>query len=65
MSKAQSFKDMSKEELEATCLDKRKELFQLVNERKQAQQFEKPHRIKQTKKEIARILTVLREKTKG
>lgn len=65
MSKVQTFRDMSPEELQAACLDKRKELFQLVNERKQAQQFEKPHRIKQTKKEIARVLTILREKTKG
>lgn len=62
MKKAKEFRDLSVEELEATYHDSRAALFQLLNEKKQSKQFEKPHRIKETKKEIARLLTVLNEK---
>lgn len=61
--RAQEIRDLSDEELEAHYLDARKELFKLVNERQQSrQQFEKPHRLKQTRKQIARLLTIQREK---
>lgn len=64
MTKAQQLRDFAEDELQARYLDERKELFKLVNERKQngRQQFERAHRIRQTKKEIARLLTVKREK---
>jgi large subunit ribosomal protein L29 len=62
MSKAQAFRDQSIDDLEANYLDLQKKLFELVNERKQSSQFEKPHRIRQVKKEIARLLTVISEK---
>jgi large subunit ribosomal protein L29 len=62
MSKAQKFREQSKEELEALLVDLRKELYTLVNESKQAQKFEKAHRIPETKKDVARVLTILKEK---
>lgn len=62
MTKTQEFREKSYEELEATLTDVRKELFQMVNEKKQAKQLEKPHRLRQKRKEIARIQTVLTEK---
>jgi len=62
MSKAQKFREQSVEELEALLLDLRKELFLLVNESKQSQKFEKAHRIPNTKKDIARVMTCLKEK---
>lgn len=61
--KAQEIRDLSQDELEARYLDERKLLFTLVNERQQARrQFEKPHRIRETRKVLARILTIQREK---
>jgi large subunit ribosomal protein L29 len=62
MTKAQNLRDQSIDELEANYFDLQKKLFQLVNERRLTTQFEKPHRIRQTKKEIARLLTVISEK---
>jgi len=62
MKKAKEFRDMSVEELESTYSDQCKELFQLKNQLKHDKKLEKPHTIKQSKKEIARLLTVLNEK---
>lgn len=63
MSKIHELRDLSDEELEARFFDTRQKLFHLVNERQQSrQQFEKPHRIRAAKREIARILTLKREK---
>ncbi len=62
MTKAQQIRDLSAEELEATLDDKRKQLFQLVNEREESKRFEKPHRIRAMKKDIARLLTVQTER---
>lgn len=63
MTKPQDLRDLSEDELEARYLDERKELFKLVNERQlSGREFEKPHRIRRAKKEIARLLTVQREK---
>lgn len=62
MSKASKYRDMAKEELEATLGDLNKELFQLINEVKLARKAEKPHLLRQKKKEKARLLTILHEK---
>jgi len=62
MGKAKEFRDMSIEELEALLRDTRNELFHLVNEIKMSKKFEKPHRLYQKKKDIARLLTVITEK---
>lgn len=62
MLKAKDLRDQAVEELEATCRDKRAELFKLRNEQHENRQFEKPHRVEHIKKEIARLLTVIHEK---
>ncbi len=62
MSKAKDFRDMSAQELVALQNEKQKELFHLVNQYKLSKKLEKPHLIKQIKRDIARMLTVLTEK---
>jgi large subunit ribosomal protein L29 len=65
MKKAKDFRDMSVEELESTYTDQCKELFQIRNQLKHDKKLEKPHTIKLVKKEIARLLTVLKEKQRA
>jgi large subunit ribosomal protein L29 len=62
MKKANDFRDQTLDELDATYRDLRKTLFQLVNELRHEKKLEKPHLIRQTKKEIARLLTIVSEK---
>jgi len=62
MTKAEHFRNQSNEDLNSALVDHRKELFKLVNEAKLSRKSEKPHLLKTKKKEIARILTVMREK---
>ena len=50
------------EELEAMLRDKRNELFTLVNKREREKKIDNPQSIRVFKKDIARILTVLRQK---
>lgn len=64
MTKAKDLRDLSLDELNATYHDQRKKLYQLVNEKEQARQYEKSHLIRDTKKEISRLLTVMAEITK-
>lgn len=60
--KAKDMRDQTIDELEATYNDTRKELFQLVNEMQRTKKMEKPHLLRQKRKDIARLLTVLTEK---
>ncbi len=60
-SKDIEYKNLSKEELEAKLVDLRKNLMEL-SFKKKTSHVEKPHLFKKTKKDIARILTILREK---
>lgn len=62
MSKAKDLRDLSLDELEAAYQDQQKTLFKFLNEQNQTRQFEKPHRIRLVKKEIARLLTLISEK---
>lgn len=62
MLKPKNLRDQALEELEAMLTDTRKELFKLVNERKQAKKLEKPHLLMEKKKDIAKLLTVIRSK---
>lgn len=62
MLKAKDLRDQSIEELEATLVDSKKELYQLQNEKKQTKKLEQPHRLKERKKDIAKILTIIAEK---
>jgi len=62
--RASELKEMTVDELRAKESDMRKELFNL---RFQAAtgEIENPRRIRQVKKDIARVLTVVGEKTKA
>lgn len=62
MAKAKEFRDQSIEELEAVHQDLTAALYGLKNERKQTGKLERPHEIKAARKDIARVLTVMREK---
>ena len=58
--KAKDFREMSAEELNAKLIELKKELFNLRFQ-SAVNQLENPMRIKAVKKDIARILTVLKE----
>jgi large subunit ribosomal protein L29 len=63
MSKAKDYRDQTVDELGAVLLDERKKLFQLRNKSAQEKKLEKPHEIVETRRNIARLLTVLTEKS--
>ena len=56
------FQDLSVEELKATYMDLSRDLFRLKNELRLLHKVEKPHVIKQKKRDRARVLTALRAK---
>ncbi len=62
MLKAKDLIDKSIDELEATYQDLRHELFKLVNEYKTSKKLDQPHRLREKRREKARILTVLQQK---
>lgn len=62
MTKASNLRDQSIEELEMNLDNARKDLFALRCELSQSARWEKPHRLPQRRKEIARLLTILHEK---
>lgn len=64
MYKAKELRDQSLEDLEATLVDSRRKLFDLVNAFNAQKKREKPHEIKHVKKDIARVLTVLGQKSR-
>jgi large subunit ribosomal protein L29 len=62
MRKASEFKDQSVEELRVAYNELSKDIFQLKNEIRMTRKVEKPHLIREKKRERARVLTVLRQK---
>lgn len=62
MLKASELKDMSAEEIGAILTEKRNELFNLFNKREREKKDDNPQQIRVIRKDIARILTVLRQK---
>lgn len=62
MRKPSELRDLSVDELDAQYVDARKELFHLVNELKRTKKIEKPHLLREKRKEIARMLTIKTEK---
>ena len=60
--KARDLRKLSKEELSAKLLDLRKDLIKENAQRSTGTAMENPGRIKQYKKTIARILTIMSEK---
>lgn len=62
MSSIKEMRDLKEEELLVMLKDLNKEIFQLKNQLMTMKQIEKPHLIKDKKKDRARILMVLHEK---
>ncbi|MCB1115106.1 MAG: 50S ribosomal protein L29 [Chlamydiia bacterium] len=62
MVKASELINLSDEELEARYEDLCRDIFDLTNELRVSRKLEKPHELKEKKKDRARILTVLRQK---
>lgn len=62
MVKASELINLSDEELEARYEDLCRDIFELTNELRISRKLEKPHELKEKKKDRARILTVLRQK---
>lgn len=62
--KASDIRDKSIDELKQDEIDLRKELFNL-NFQKVTGEIENPMRIRQVRKDIARVLTVLNEKARS
>lgn len=62
MLKAKEIQDQSVEELTALAWDLEKEIYQLKNELKMARKLEKPHLLKEKRRDRARILTILSQK---
>lgn len=62
MVKAKELRDQTEVELEALAADKRKELFDLVVKFAREKKTGGTHAVRALKKDIARVLTVLREK---
>ncbi|QVL57962.1 MAG: 50S ribosomal protein L29 [Simkaniaceae bacterium] len=62
MLKASELINQSDEELEAKYEDICRDVFELTNELRVSRKLEKPHELKEKKKDRARILTVLRQK---
>ena len=60
--KASELINQPEEELQAQYEDACRAIFELTNELRVSRKLEKPHELKEKKKDRARILTVLRQK---
>ncbi len=60
--KAKELREQSVEDLKGSREDLSKEIFNLRSEKKLARKLEKPHLLRQKKRDRARVLTVLSEK---
>lgn len=62
MVKAKELRNQTVPELEAAYSDECRKLFEHINELKGQKKREKPHQIRHSRKNIARLLTILSEK---
>jgi large subunit ribosomal protein L29 len=62
MTKAKDYRQQSEQELQAQVQDLRKEIFGLKNAVSSKREDVKPYQIQMKRKDVARILTVLRER---
>lgn len=62
MLKAKDLKEQSVDELKAMFRDLSKEIYDLKNELSVARKLEKPHLVREKRRDRARVLTVLRHK---
>jgi ribosomal protein L29 len=65
MSAKITYQEMSVAELELACGELCRELFKLRNEKAAGGQLEKPHRISEVRRNVARVLRLLGSKGKG
>lgn len=63
--KKKELKDLSVKELQAHAHDLDREIFQLRNELATQRKLEKPHLIKEKRKNKARVLTILTQQQKA
>lgn len=63
MTKASEYRDQSVDELKALLNDKRKEKFVALNMRQKEKKMDKPHVLRGLRRDIARVLTVLSQKS--
>lgn len=63
MAKATQYRDMSTAELKSALEETRGTVFHEINERNRSKKSEKPHLLRQHRKDIARMLTILQEKS--
>lgn len=62
MAKAKQFREQSDSELQVQCQDLRREIFTMKNALSSKKEDVKPYQIQMKRKDVARILTVLRER---
>jgi large subunit ribosomal protein L29 len=62
MRKATELKDQSVDELRVIYQELSKDIFELKNEMRITRKMEKPHLVREKKRDRARVLTVLRQK---
>jgi large subunit ribosomal protein L29 len=62
MGRTKQFQDQSAAELKALSLDLSKEIYNLTNELSVNRKIEKPHLLRQKRRDRARVLTILRQK---
>lgn len=62
MLKAKELINLSDEELKAQYQELSKEIFELLSALKLARKLEKPHLLREKRRDRARIMTVLRQK---
>ncbi|MBB63685.1 MAG: 50S ribosomal protein L29 [Waddliaceae bacterium] len=62
MANAEEYRSQSHEELLVVLEDLEKELYALRNERRLNPKMEQPHRLRNLRRDIARVHTVLNEK---
>ncbi len=63
--KEKNLRDLSVEELKAMSLDLERKVFDLRNQLSMNRKLEKSHLLKATRRENARVLTILTQATKG
>ncbi|MDP8230255.1 MAG: 50S ribosomal protein L29 [Candidatus Gorgyraea atricola] len=64
MLKTEELRNLSKQELNEKMVALKKALFEMLSQRSTGR-VEKPSKIKDARRDVARILTVLNEKQKG
>ena len=65
MTKAKELREQSLPELEVTLLETQKKLYALRNNLSTGEEAEGKHKVPQSRRDIARILTVIKEKQRN